>query len=71
MKKNYCVHVYPRFDDYIIEAESAEEAEEFVSISRAYSDDEIDHVEVMRYCKKCSTDNDLDNKRCENCDAKL
>jgi len=71
MKKEYCVHVYEsakEFDD--IHATSPSQAEQLV-VNSQYAGDysEIERIEVKRV--HCSTDHDLDEKKCSECEANL
>lgn len=71
--KTYCVHIYKRADvEYVesIKAKNPQEAELKAIAQRGGDYDGIHSVEVMRECS-CGTDNDLDEKRCQNCNKKL
>ena len=77
MKKNiktktYCVHVYEQAHQYEnIKATSPEQAEMIV-IKREWNGDynNIGSVEIMRQCD-CGYDNELANRKCDECGKKL
>jgi len=72
--KLYCVHVYPAMIDYeSIKADTPDEAiQQVLDREWPYCDENqsIDHTEVMRQCE-CGYDNDITNKKCEDCGKKL
>ena len=72
MEKTYCVHVYMRPYEYEnVKAKSPQDAEDQI-LRREFPDtEEVSNVEVMVQCPHCGTDNDTDNKKCEDCGRKL
>ena len=75
-KKEYCVHIYEQYHEYEnIMATSPEQAE-LIAVERHNGGnyDEISQVEIMQVChcnEDEATDNDIENKVCDNCGKKL
>lgn len=72
MKKTYCVHVHPRMYEYEnIEARSPKEALDRVLRAEWPDSEEVGHIEVMLTCQHCDTNNETENKNCEQCGETL
>lgn len=71
--KTYCVHIYPRMLEYEnIKAKTPAQAlREVLLLEWPDEAEEIGSTEVMLTCRHCDTDNDCDNKTCEECGKKL
>ncbi len=69
--QTYCVHIYPRAYEYeSIKAKTPKDAERKAVRAAAMDYEDIERLEVMRECE-CGTDNDPENKTCEECGKKL
>ncbi len=70
-KKQYCVHIYPQYNEYEVQADNPEQAEIIAVKQYSCNDyDDINEVMVMRYCD-CGYDNDTKNEVCDECGVKL